>query len=605
MPTIATPRGLTRRWLLPDEPAPGPTPPGLPPLVARILAARGLHDPAAADRFLRPSLNHLHDPSLIPDLDRAAERILAALHAREPLVIYGDYDVDGITATAILFHTLRTLAPEADIRTYVPHRLEEGYGLNAAALTQLAAEGARVVVSVDCGISALEPARAARAAGLDLIITDHHTPPEGDLPDALAIVHPRRPGSAYPDPDLCGAGVAYKLAWRLATLHCGGRRVRDDLRALLIELLALAALGTIADIVPLTGENRVIARFGLRRIKHSPLPGLRALVEASGLDGENIDAEHAGFALGPRLNACGRLGHAREAVALLTTATPEEASDIAHALTRLNDERRALEQRIARHAAELAEAAGMTAPGCHAIVLAHEEWHPGVLGIACSRLVERFGRPTILLCTRAEGEGGGRLCAGSGRSIAGFGLHDALTRCATHLAGYGGHAMAAGLRLDPARLDAFTRDFTAHANERLTPDELVPSVSIDTRADLAELTPDAVAQLESLAPFGCANPRPRILLEGLRAAGPPSPFGRAGNHLSLLARQGNRTVRLIAWNWAERRDALLGAATLDAVVSPRLNTWNGRTTVEPTIEDLRIAPQPAITLTTRRTPAPV
>ena len=264
-------RGLTRAWSAAGAPDPDR------PLLERVLSVRNLDGPDR-DAFLNPALSALHDPSLIPDLDKGARRLLDALAAREPIAIYGDYDVDGVTATAILFHTLRAIDPDADIRTYVPHRLEEGYGLNADAVRSLAAEGARVIVSVDCGVTAIEPARVARETGADLIITDHHNPPApGDpLPDAFALIHPRAPGSAYPFADLCGAGVAYKLAWRLATMHCGTDRVSPDLRQTLIDMLAPCALGVIADVVPLVGENRVIARYGLSMVKRSSLVGLRA-----------------------------------------------------------------------------------------------------------------------------------------------------------------------------------------------------------------------------------------------------------------------------------------------------------------------------------------
>ena len=356
-------RGLLRRW---KRRGAGPSDPAMDvgPLMARILRCRGLGDAAAAELFLSPLLKHLHDPSLMPDLDRAAERMLAAAKCGETIAIYGDYDVDGVTATAILYHTLRHICPAAKVVTYVPHRLEEGYGLNPEAIAELADGGATVIVSVDCGITAVEPARVARERGVDLIITDHHNPPadEAMLPPAFAVVHPRRPGSQYPYGELCGAGVAFKLAWRLATMESGGARVSESTRELLLELLGLCSLGVIADVVPLNGENRVIASFGLKRIKHSRLEGLRALVEASGLAGENVEAEDVGFKLGPRLNACGRMGHAREAVELLTTATGPRAIEIATQLSRQNDERRSTEQRILEEAIELAQAAGMTGP---------------------------------------------------------------------------------------------------------------------------------------------------------------------------------------------------------------------------------------------------
>lgn len=561
----------------------------------RVLAARGI-DPAAplAAAFLDPKLNHLHDPSLIPGLDAAAARVLRALSSGETIAIYGDYDVDGVTATAILYHMLLSLDPGSAGRiiTYVPHRLEEGYGLNADAISELARRGAKVIVSVDCGVTAFESALRARAEGVDLIITDHHNPPaEGaGLPEAFAIVHPRAPGSEYPFADLCGAGVAYKLAWRMATMHERSPRLTPALRTLLVDLLAFAALGTIADVVPLVGENRAIARFGLVRVKDSPFVGLRALVEASRLDGEKIDTMDVGFRIAPRLNAAGRMGHARDAVELFTTAAPERAAVIARELTAQNDARRRVEKQIFDQACEMAEAAGMTLPDRRAIVLAHPDWHAGVVGIVCSRLVERYSRPAILMAQR-DGS-----CHGSARSVDGFNLHGGLVQCAQHLDRFGGHDMAAGLHLAESSLAAFTEAFIAHANAHIRADMLRPLLRIDCDAALEELTPESVSDLDRLEPFGRDNPRVVLAIRGARLV-ETKPFGANSRHLSLTlrgeatgpnGRPGARLVRAIGWNWAERRESFAAGATMDLAVRPALSHFGGRTTVEPVIEDVRI-----------------
>lgn len=581
MPTDVINRGMTASWRRREgaEAAPGAD------LVARVLAARRITDSAEAAAFLDPSLTHLHDPSLLPDADRAAALILDTVSRSEPIAIYGDYDVDGITATAILYHTLKQIDRGCDVRTYVPHRLEEGYGLNAEAIRQLAADGAKLIVSVDCGVTAFGPARAAREAGADLIITDHHHLPreEDGLPDAYAIVHPQKPGSApYPFAHLSGAGVAYKLAWRLLTMRAGTRKVPQPERDLLLGLLGFAALGTIADVVPLVGENRVLARFGLGRVKGSPFEGLAALVNASGLGGQNVDSEHAGFALGPRLNAAGRMGHARDAVELFTTATGPRATEIAENLSRLNTQRRATELRIAEQAMEMAEAARMTSPDRRAIVLAHDDWHQGVVGIVCSRLVERFCRPTILM-QRREGR-----CCGSGRSVRGFSLHGALERCAGRLVRFGGHDMAAGLEVQSDALDAFAEEFIGHANGALTEDDLVPRLSIDCDAGLTELTAETVGRLERLAPFGMENPRPRIHLGGLKLTSKPMPLGAGAKHASITVARDGRVLRMLGWNWAARLADIPAGVDLDAVVSPKLSYWNGRVSVEPEIVDLLV-----------------
>lgn len=572
-------RGLMTMWRpRTEQPAAGT-------LVERVLAARGIVDGEEIRAFLNPTLLQLHEPSLMGDMDIGAARILEALSRGERIAIYGDYDVDGVTAAAILYHVFKAMAPDADVLTYVPHRIDEGYGLNSGAIEQLASEGAKVIVSVDCGVTAVEPAETARRAGVDLIITDHHAPPEHEdrLPRAMAVIHPRRPGAAYPFGELSGAGVAFKLAWRLAALQSGGSKVSPALRKVLLDLLALAALGTIADIVPLHGENRVLAACGLGRIKHSPIAGLKALVEASGLAGEHVGEEQVGFVLGPRLNACGRMGHAAEAVELFTTASGARAEEIARNLTKLNDERRATERRIAEQAARMAEESGMTGSGRRAIVLAHEEWHMGVVGIVCSRLAEKFCRPTILM-TRVDGE-----CRGSGRSIEGFDLHGALARCAAHLSTYGGHAMAAGLRLDERNLEAFVEAFSAEA-AAIADEQLTPSLRVDCDAGVGELSMESVRELEKMAPFGQGHPRPRIRLLGARLADRPQVLGATGAHLKLLLKcvRTGAMVRVVAWNWGERKELLAAGMEVEAVVSPRISSWNGTSRVEPELGDLRV-----------------
>ncbi len=573
---------MTKRWLprSPDADAPRSA---LVPLIERILTVRG-HEPGEIAGFVDPTLKQLHDPSLLPDADRAARRILDAAESGEPIVVFGDYDVDGVTASAILIHMIRSLAPRADVRGYIPHRVEEGYGLNPGAVRSLASDGAGLIVSVDCGITAHEPAALARELGVDLIITDHHNPPANPeaLPDAFAVVHPRRPGSGYPWGELCGAGVAYKLAWRMATMHAGHRTVSETSRALLLDLLGLAALGTIADIVPLRNENRAIARFGLLNIARSSNPGLRALIHASGLDSDKVDAEDVGFRLAPRLNAVGRLGHAREALELLTEADARRAQQLAEQLSGLNNERRAVEQRIVEQACSMAEAEGMTGDSCRAIVLRHPDWHPGVIGIACSRLVERYGRPVILM------QDDGELCKGSGRSIDGFNLHEALEHCSDALSRFGGHDMAAGMACESARFERFSAGVLGFARSRLGPDDMVPSVRYDARADLAELSVRDVDQIGRLAPFGAGNPRVRLRVGG-RLSGPPKVFGARGDHASFqLVPPGGPGVRVVGWNWSQHADLIPPGAGVEAIVEPKLSTWGGRTTIEPSLVDLRL-----------------
>ncbi|MFU8828967.1 MAG: single-stranded-DNA-specific exonuclease RecJ [Phycisphaerales bacterium] len=569
--------------------------------MARFLISRGISDATGALAFASPALTALHDPSIMPGVDRAAARIAQALDAEEQIVIYGDYDVDGITATSILFHAIRAVRPNAKVRTYIPHRLDEGYGLNTSAIRRLHDDGAGLVISVDCGITAFEPALAARELGLDLIITDHHNivgeddPHNQQLPDAHSLVHPRiciDGTPPYPCPDLCGAGVAFKLAWRLATLAAGGDRVSPKVREVLLDLLALAALGTIADIVPLVGENRIIARYGLRHIRSTKLNGLRALLAASELLDESIDAEKVGFILGPRLNACGRMGHAAEAVEMLTVASQARAAAIATQLNEQNKQRQATERRIFDQACELAEQGGMTGrDGRKAVVLAHHDWHPGVVGIVCSRIVQRFGRPTVLMQLERD-EHGAVTCKGSGRSIDGYNLHAGLAACAELLQKFGGHDMAAGLSLDGMNLNRFREALCEHADRHITDDMMVPSVSIDCEATLSELSPAAVERLLDLGPFGRGNPSPRLLVSGVVAAEDAKPMGSNGRHLSMFvadpANPGARQLRLVGWSWSAHRDLLRRGTRMDLVISPKINRWNGRVSVEPEICDIRV-----------------
>lgn len=575
-------RGLTRAWDLSKVSETRSA-----DMVERVLKTRGFADPEIQRAFIQPTLAGLHDPSLIPDLDKAAQRILAAIQNNEQIVIFGDYDVDGITASSILFHMLNTLSPEHDVKTYIPHRINEGYGLNDQAIHTLADNGAKVIITVDCGITAISPAQTAKDRGVDLIITDHHNPPAdlADLPDAFAVVHPRRPDSNYPFGELCGAGVAYKLAWRLATMHCDSDKVTPALRTTLVDLLAFVALGTIADVVPLIDENRVITKFGLARLPATPVQGLQALIKAAGLDSEKIDAQAIGFRLAPRLNAIGRLGHAIEALELLTVARSHRATQLAEQLTELNDDRRKTEQAIVKQALELAEQSGMTKPDKRAIVLASEDWHPGVVGIACSRLVDRYARPAILMQLK-DG-----IYKGSARSIEGFNIQAALESCTDHLLSHGGHDMAAGLSCSEESYPKFVEQFLNIANQQIAVDDLIHKIKIDSIASINELTVEALTQFEQLAPFGAGNPRVKLLIQGARLNGRPEPFGKTGNHLSLRVADADnpkQVIRVIGWSWWEKARDIGPGSVVDLVVEPVLSRWNGRTRIEPLLSDLRV-----------------
>jgi single-stranded-DNA-specific exonuclease len=565
------------------------------PLVSRILLNRGFSEMQDCRDFLHPSLKQLHDPALLAGLSRAAERIAKAIRDKEKIVVYGDYDVDGITATSILWHAVRVLG--GVVEYYIPHRLEEGYGLNADAVAEICAGGAKLLITVDCGITALGPAKIARERGVDLIITDHHewhesaapltTAADHDplLPDCYAIVHPRLPGpggAAYPNPSLCGAGVAFKLAWGIGTAVSGASRVSAAFRAFLVEATALAALGTIADVVPLVGENRILAAYGLGGLKASQLTGIQALIESAHLTGQALDAYHVGFRLAPRLNACGRLGHAKLAVEMLTEASAERAMEIAIFLEQQNRERQAMEKTILHQALEQATALGCDREDCRAIVLGGEGWHAGVIGIVASRLVERFHRPTIMV---ALNNGHGQ---GSGRSVAGFHLARALEACGEYLEAYGGHEMAAGLRLDSARFEDFRSAFGNYAGRMLTDEQLTPELALEAEAEIRQITPALVTDLQRLGPFGHGNRRPILCCRDVTLASPPRRVGKSGDHLQLFIRQQTATMKCIAFNTGNWFERLQSGTRLDLAVEPTLNEFNGRTNVELEVKDMRI-----------------
>ena len=551
---------------------------GLPLVVAQVLGQRGYATPEDARAFLKPELTQLHEPAAMPGLMEAADRLVGAARGSEPIVIYGDYDVDGITAAALLWQALRLA--DANVRIYVPHRLEEGYGLNLEAIEKLAAEGTRVLVTVDCGISgAAEVARGVEL-GMDIIITDHHEPDPANLPAAFAIVNAKLPGSPYPFRELSGAGVALKLAWAIGQKLSTRDRVSDAFREYLVAATGLAALGTIADVVPLVGENHVLASFGLRALAGSKHPGIVALRAVAGLEGKAVDAHHVGFVLAPRLNAAGRLGHAQEAVELLTTAGPEAALAIAQELDKQNRRRQEVEKAILEEA--LAQAAATFSPERDAaIVLSAAGWHTGVIGIVASRIVERFHRPTVLIAAHEDGA-----AQGSGRSITGFHLFEALAACRSHLRTFGGHAMAAGLRMAEADIPAFREAFLAHAASVLTPDALVPRLTVDALAAPAEFEIDTVRMVERLGPFGAGNPRPVFATKQVRLASAPKRFGRKGEHLNMYVTESGRARRIVGWNQGDLADAVGRAGSCGIAYTCVISEYMGRHQVELHLKDL-------------------
>jgi len=545
---------------------------GVSPITARLLAIRGLRDADEARRFLAPSIDHLRDPFGLAGMTEAVTRLERAIAQRERIAVHGDYDVDGITSTVILRRTLEMLG--ADVIHFVPERLRDGYGLQPATFDRLKADGARVVVSVDCGIRGAEAARRARELGIDLIITDHHEP-DDELPDAVAVVNPKRHDCAYPDKNLAGVGVALKLVQAL----CG----RAGRAAWVPGFLKVAAIGTLADVVPLVGENRVIAKLGLEMLSKGPHKiGLRALLEASSLAGKTIDSYHISFMLAPRINAAGRMSTPDIAARLLLASDESlesEARALAEQLETENTRRRTEEQDIVARARKIVE----TDPevGSRSVlVVAGEGWHRGVIGIVASKLVDQFYRPAIVLSI----EDG--VAHGSCRSIPGFDMLGALESCAAMLGRFGGHKQAAGLQIETDRIREFRRAVNAHADERLEPDDLRPRLWLDASLAFGAISDRMVEELAAMAPFGPANPRPKFFTGPVEIVDGPRRL--KDRHLKMTFKQDGRLLRAIHWNAAEREEALTAQrSAVELAYTLEENEFRGEKYLELRVEDFR------------------
>ena len=545
---------------------------GLPPLVARVLAGRGIASPEAAQPFLKPSLHDLHDPFLMKDMDRAAALLARAIAQRRPVRVCGDYDADGVTGAALLVRAVTNLGGRADF--HVPHRLRDGYGLRPEVVARAAADGVEVLVTVDCGATDFEAVAAARAAGLAVIVTDHHQV-EARLPQADALINPRRRDCSYPFPDLAGVGVAFKLVCGL--LQEMGIDTRSHLK-----FLDLVTLGTVGDIVPLVGENRVLVTHGLPRLQASRKRGVAALLDTADLAGRTLTSRDVLFRLAPRLNAAGRMDDPRESVRLLLTRDPDEAQTLAERLSALNDERREEDRRTLDEAdAMVRDTVDLASE--RSLVLASEGWHPGVVGIVASRLVERYCRPTLLIALR-DGVG-----TGSGRSLGAFHLWEALDRCSGLLVRFGGHRRAAGFTVQAAQVDALRAAFGEIACACLTDEDLAPVLHLDAWADLSELTLETVSQLNALGPFGTGNPEPVL---GARhvAIDEITTCGAEGRHLRLrLSQAGPAAPTTIPAIWFGRGDLaahLEPGLRADVCYQPEIDEWNGSTSVRLRLCDL-------------------
>ncbi len=539
----------------------------LPALVCELLVARGYPEVGAAKEFLRPRLEQLLPAGAMRGMDVAVDRLARAIRAGETILVHGDYDVDGICSSAIMVRVIRHLGGHAI--PFLPHRLHDGYDLSDAGVRAALDAKASVVLTCDCGTSAHDAIAQLVAAGVDVIVSDHHLPSR-PVPECLAVLNPRQPECEYPDKDLCAAGVAFKLATALLAAMGGAENVA-------LHLLDLVALATIADVAPLRGENRVLVRYGLKLMAETRHVGLRALMESSGLEGKTLTAGRVGFILAPRLNAAGRVGHAMRGVELLLTTDAGEANRIARELEEMNRSRQELDRATLGAARAMADRLDLDETW--GVVLGAEGWHPGVIGIVASRLVEDLARPVFMV---AIDKGVGK---GSGRSISSFDLHAGLTACKDHLVRYGGHRAAAGITIDAGQMPAFAARFNDVVRERLTADDLVPRVRIDVELPLASVTDDLEALLRHFEPFGVGNPSPVLASRAVRLADTPRVVGQDGLKLQL-ARDGG-ALEAIGWGMGARARELASSTPVDVAFRLERDSYRGVSRLVARLADLR------------------
>jgi len=524
------------RWILADPPDEGIVAAlakdiNVPESIARILVFRGIADYDTAKVYFRPSMDLLHDPFLLDGMDLAVNRILGGLESGDSFFVFGDYDVDGTNGAAMLYLFLKELG--ARVQYYIPDRMKEGYGISRAGIDHAVELGVNLFIAIDCGITAIEQVEYANTCGLDVIICDHHEAGP-TLPPALAVLDPIKPGDTYPFKPLSGCGVGFKLIHGIAQ-----KTGKEDLLQSYLDFVTLAS---IADIVPLTGENRILVKIGLQLINTSPRPGIRALIESAGLKPGHITTGQIVFALAPRLNAAGRLGDAMRAVRLLTSSDPDEARALAQELEEENRNRRKIDEDTFADAQQLFEEC-FNVESDPAIVLHQEHWHPGVVGIVASRMVERYYKPSIMMAT-VDG-----VAKGSARSVSGFDIYEALKRCEDKILQFGGHKYAAGLTVDLERLSEFRDAFKAAVKDLMTEEMKTPEIRIDMELSLLDITPRFIRMLREFAPFGPNNSRPTFLTRQLEVAGTPRIVGR--NHLRFRVRQNGTSFDAIGFGLGE------------------------------------------------------
>ncbi len=552
------------------------------PVVAQILAVRGLTHPNEVSSFFDLKMTGLRNPAELPGVQAAVDHIFTAIQQQQKIVVYGDYDCDGMTATAILYQCISRLG--GNVTYFVPSRLDDGYGLGRDALTKLKDRGADFVVTVDCGITSVAEAVYAKELGLTMVITDHHVA-KGELPDVAAIVHPALPGTNYAFADLCGAGVAFKLAWALCQRYHGSEKLPPPLRNFLFSAISLAAIGTVADVVPLLGENRIIVNHGLNLLRDFANPGLKHLLQLAKLnDKPRLDAEDIAFMIGPRLNAAGRLGQAQLGVELLTVESDDRGKALADYIEQLNKSRDSLDRSMLRSANKMLKDQFDVSmePG---IVLASSDWHVGVIGIVAGRLAEKYHRPTVMISVDKLGQ---KPATGSARSACGVDLLQAVAGCSEHLIKFGGHRAAAGLSIDPNKIDEFREAFCHQITLQTSHSEMIPELDIDAEARLSQLTIRTLNELEKLAPFGQGNPRPVMCASNVKLAREPKTMGKEDRHLDLQLMQQDVKLRAVGFGKGEWIQELADTGGhYDFAFKPVINEFNGRRKVELHLIDFR------------------
>ncbi len=552
---------------------------GLDPIVASLLIQRGITTPQEADAFLNPDMSRMHDPFLLPDAEVACARLKTAIASREKILIHGDYDGDGVTSAALWTRYLRALG--ADVDVFVPHRARDGYDMRSPFIEKARAEKVGLIVTTDCGIQRIDEVEMAREAGIDVIITDHHTPnASGAIPAAVAVVNPHRSDSRYPFADLAGVGVAFKLCEALTRYL--GESVPNFRRG----FLDLAAFGTITDVMPLIDENRIIVKHGLEHLQNTRKPGLRALIDTSKYADRTLDAYSVGFGLGPRLNSASRIGETQIALDLLLTKDVQTGFDLANQLEAMNNERRAVQEQIFQEAMSQASLFDLADTRC--IVVSGAGWAGSVVGIVASKIVDRLHRPCIVIALDEE-SGRGR---GSARSIQAFNVFNAINQCKELLQEYGGHAHAAGLSILTNQVDAFAKRMNKIACKQLTEEDCVPVIDVALEVDTEQVSARLIEEIEKLAPFGNGNPEPTFVSKSARIHEIKT-MGQDQKHLKfIVAAEGvnpNDKVDAPWWNRGDLADILEAGTSLDLCYKPKFNHFNGRRTIQFIIEDVRPA----------------